>query len=153
MFAKKMSGKISAALKNEKQRKKIIFFGTIIVVLVWLFWGMPLPTRLASKNLPVSTKILDRNGKLIYEIYAEQRRTPVEIKDLPTYIKSATIAIEDKDFYKHYGFSPSGMTRAVSAAARRLPKNSRRTKTTMTRPSASMRETVQSVFVTSSVRS
>lgn len=98
---------------NIRFRKKIIFFSVVGASFFWLFWGMPLPTRLGSDNLAVSTKILDRNGNLIYEIFAEQRRTPVGLEDLPDYIINATIAIEDKDFYKHYGFSITGITRAA----------------------------------------
>jgi penicillin-binding protein 1C len=86
----------------------IIFFG----LLGWVFYDMPSPKKLSSGNLAVSTKIFDRNGKLIYEIYADQRRTPVEIDKLPPYVKNATIAIEDREFYKHHGFSLTGIARA-----------------------------------------
>ncbi len=100
--------------KNERFRKKIIFFSVVTAVFLWLFWGIPLPTQLGSSdNLAVSTKILDRNGNLIYEIFADQRRTPVTLDELPEHIKEATIAIEDKDFYRHYGFSITGVTRAA----------------------------------------
>jgi penicillin-binding protein 1C len=105
--------KIAEKLKGKRSRKKIAFFSFLIIAFLWLFWGIPLPTKLASKNFPVSTKILDRNGKLIYEIYADQRRSPVKLDELPDYVKQATIAIEDKDFYKHHGFSPTGIARAI----------------------------------------
>ena len=100
-------------LKNPPLRKKVIFAALFIAFFIWLFWGVPFPTKLSSKDYPVSTKILDRSGKLIYEIYTEKRRTPVKLSELPPYIRQATIAIEDKDFYKHYGFSASGMARAL----------------------------------------
>lgn len=105
--------KIKEHLSVRRNRKRIIFFTIIISFAVWLFWGIPLPTKLASPDIPVSTKLLDRNGKLIYEIYAGTRRSPVSISDLPDYVKNATIAIEDKDFYKHAGFSYSGIARSV----------------------------------------
>src|SRR3989344_9377685 len=92
-------------LATEKGRKKIIFFSILISLSLYLFWGVPLPTKLASNNLAVSTKLFDRNGKLIYEIFTDKRRTPIKLSDLPPYIKEATISIEDKDFYKHQGFS------------------------------------------------
>ena len=98
---------------TRKRVKALVFFVPIIIVLTWLFWGLPLPTNLSSKNIPVSTKLYDRNGKLIYEIYTDQRRTPIELNKLPVYVVNSTIAIEDKDFYKHYGYSLPGMTRAV----------------------------------------
>jgi len=92
---------------------RIIVLFVFVASMVWLFWGMPIPTKLGALNSPVSTKILDRNGKLIYEIYSDQRRTPVDLKDLPDYLKEATISIEDKDFYKHHGFSFTGIGRAA----------------------------------------
>lgn len=105
--------KIKNHLSSEYNRKRIIFFTVLISFSLWLFWGIPLPTKLSSPDIPVSTKLFDRNGNLIYEIYADTRRSPVELDSLPDYVKNATIAIEDKDFYKHYGFSFTGIARAA----------------------------------------
>lgn len=49
-----------------------------------------------------STKILDRDGKLIAELFQE-RRTPVQIESLPPYVPQAFVAVEDKRFYRHDG--------------------------------------------------
>ncbi|HEX6977242.1 MAG TPA: transglycosylase domain-containing protein [Patescibacteria group bacterium] len=98
--------------RNTHLIKFIVYWGGVAAVLVWLFWGLPNPTKL-GQNAPVSTKIFDRSGKLIYEIYADKQRTPVKLSDLPTYVPQATIAIEDKDFYKNYVLSPTGVIRAV----------------------------------------
>lgn len=105
--------KLKNYLSVERNRKKVIFFSVLISFSLWLFWGIPLPTKLASPEIPVSTKLFDRNGKLIYEIYADTRRSPVELETLPKHLVNATIAIEDKDFYKHYGFSFTGIARAA----------------------------------------
>jgi len=105
--------KIIQALKNEYTRKKVIFFSVLISGSLWLFWGIPLPTNLSSEEYPVSTKLLDRGGNLIYEIYSDKRRTPIKLEDLPDFVKESTISIEDKDFYKHYGFSYTGIARSV----------------------------------------
>jgi 1A family penicillin-binding protein len=83
-----------------------------LVLFLSIFKDLPSPARLASDEFPVSTKIYDRNQKLLYEIYAEQNRTPVSLESLPEYVKQATIAIEDKNFYKHHGFAWEGITRA-----------------------------------------
>lgn len=69
---------------------------------------LPSPTDIGKLNYPLSTHMYDRNGKLLYEIYKDQNRTLVEIKDLPKHIYLATIAIEDKDFYSHSGVSLLG---------------------------------------------
>jgi len=61
----------------------------------------------------VSSQIFDRNGQLLYEIYADQNRTPIKLADLPPYVKQATIAIEDKNFYRHFGIDIFGVVRAA----------------------------------------
>lgn len=99
--------------KDRYARKRLIFFGVLTVFFLWLFWGVPLPTNLSSEEYPVSTKLFDRKGKLIYEIYSEKRRSPIKLTELPKSVIEATIAIEDKDFYKHYGFSYTGIVRSI----------------------------------------
>lgn len=88
-----------------------IFF---IFIFFFIFKDLPNPAGLKNyRVIPVSTQILDRNGKLLYDVYKEENRTPVRIHELPSAVKQATIAIEDKDFYKHRGISIfGGMVRA-----------------------------------------
>ncbi len=99
---------------------------SILVVLSSLFFflkDLPSPARLSKpSSFPISTKILDRNGNLLYEIYDDQNRTPVKLDDLPAYLKEATIAIEDKNFYRHHGFDTGGILRALwkTATGQRL---------------------------------
>ena len=109
----KVKARIKKIFENERSRKKFIFIFVLSSTFLWLFWGIPLPTKLSSKQFPVSTKLFDRNGKLIYEIYTEEKRTPIKLEDIPDYAEQATIAIEDKDFYKHSGFSLTGVVRAT----------------------------------------
>lgn len=84
-----------------------------IVVAKTLFADLPSPKKLESSEFPVSTQIFDRHGTLLYEIYADTNRTPVPLKSLPDSIKQATIAIEDQNFYRHFGFSFQGIARAI----------------------------------------
>lgn len=74
---------------------------------------LPSPTKLASRDVSLSTKIYDRNEKLLYDIFGNQNRALVNLSELPPYIKEATIAIEDKNFYKHQGVSQRGILRAL----------------------------------------
>lgn len=106
--------------KKEKRTRIILglFFIFLIIFSFAFYWlilkGLPSPKQLASPQTnPVSTKILDRRQKLLYEIYAEKNRTPISLSQLPEYIKWSTIAAEDKDFYKHKGFDPRGILRAI----------------------------------------
>lgn len=87
----------------------VFFVGSLI----WFFHDLPSPTKLSQGEYPVSTQIFDRNGNLLYEVYADEHRTPVTLSSLPKYVSQATIAIEDKEFYKHFGFSAQGMIRAL----------------------------------------
>ncbi len=64
-------------------------------------------------TFPQSTKIYDRHGELLYELYGEMKRTPIPLKDIPLVVQQATIAAEDKDFYTHPGFSLSSTIRAM----------------------------------------
>ncbi len=95
----------------------VIIILAIILILVSLFFflkDLPSPANLnKSSAYPISTKILDRNGNLLYEIYDDQNRTPIKIDDLPKYVTQATIAIEDKNFYRHHGFDTGGLLRAA----------------------------------------
>lgn len=87
----------------------------LILVYIFIFKDLPNPANLANyKVIPLATHIQDRNGKTLYEIYNEQKRTPIKLKQLPPYVYQASIAIEDKDFYRHGGISIfGGIARAI----------------------------------------
>jgi 1A family penicillin-binding protein len=74
---------------------------------------LPSPTDLSNKAQNVTTRILDRNGKLLYRIYEDENRTLVPLSSVSKYLKDATIAIEDQEFYSHFGFSIKGIFRAL----------------------------------------
>ncbi|MBU1327139.1 penicillin-binding protein [Patescibacteria group bacterium] len=96
-------------------------FGVAVTVLFFfipyqgyqMLKSLPDPHLLTSRDLEVSTKIFDRNGILLYEIYADQNRTPLTLSEIPQTVINATIAIEDHDFYRHLGFSGRGILRAL----------------------------------------
>jgi membrane peptidoglycan carboxypeptidase len=75
--------------------------------------SLPNPHLLSRRDLEVTTKIFDRNGALLYEIYADQNRTPLPLEEIPQVVKDATVAIEDQDFYRHSGISIRGIARAL----------------------------------------
>lgn len=75
---------------------------------------LPSPYKIGKTNYPISSHIFDRNGRLLYEVYRDQNRTPIKLNELPPYVHQASIAIEDKDFYHHNGISIfGGMLRAL----------------------------------------
>src|SRR3989344_2629776 len=91
----------------------IIGITSVIGLLIFLLSQIPAPDQLQNRTIAESTKIYDRNGELLYDIFKDKNRTPVKLSEVPLVVKQATIAIEDKDFYKHQGFSPLGITRSV----------------------------------------
>lgn len=97
---------------------KFSFLGVILLFLASFFilplfaFNLPSPDKIVRRE-GFSTKILDRNGEVLYDIFANQRRTPVALDEVPLFLRQATIAIEDKNFYKHQGFDPTGIVRAI----------------------------------------
>lgn len=91
-----------------------VVLGTLVVGLLfaWYARDLPRPDRIVRQE-GFATKILDRNGVILYEVFADQQRTPITIDQVPDYLKQATVATEDKNFYTHGGFDPKGMARAV----------------------------------------
>ncbi|MBI4062318.1 PBP1A family penicillin-binding protein [Candidatus Gottesmanbacteria bacterium] len=87
----------------------------VFVPFVTYYWlrTLPNPRLLTGRDIEVTTKIYDRNGVLLYEIYTDQNRTPVALSEISDVVKHATIAIEDKNFYRHLGFSLGGIARAT----------------------------------------
>jgi membrane peptidoglycan carboxypeptidase len=80
--------------------------------------GLPSTDQLASVKLDQSTKIYDRNGGLLYEIFDPNavnggRRTIVPPEQIPLVLKQATIATEDPTFYTNLGVDPYGVLRAI----------------------------------------
>ncbi|MCR4329698.1 MAG: transglycosylase domain-containing protein [Candidatus Roizmanbacteria bacterium] len=114
---------ISFGKNKKKSMVFIAFFFAIILGLAilisafMLIRDLPSPNRLNEPGtIAYSTHIYDRHGKLLYEIYRDQNRTPVKLATLPKHVKWATISIEDKDFYKHGGVSIiGGVVRALKA--------------------------------------
>ena len=80
-----------------------------------IFKDLPSPAKLAQYNISISTKIYDRNGKLLFDIFADQNRSPVPLSEMPKNLQEATISIEDKNFYKHQGVNiVGGILRALA---------------------------------------
>lgn len=110
--------RINRMSESEKQLRNIKLirygaigaFATVIIGIIgffglfaWYSRDLPKPGEVARKD-GFSTQILDRNGKVLYDLYDDKRRTPIKIADVPQDLKNAVVAVEDKDFYSHGGF-------------------------------------------------
>lgn len=91
----------------------LIFVAIIAALFVYYAKDLPSPDKINAEMTAQSTQIFDRNGVLLYEIHGEENRILADYNDIPEYLKEATVAIEDKDFYKHGGFSVTGILRAM----------------------------------------
>lgn len=81
----------------------------------WFFIlrDLPQPNDLIQKPRPLTTRIYDRNGELLFKIFRSQNRTYIPLGEIPLAVQQATIAIEDAEFYYHPGFSIRGILRAI----------------------------------------
>lgn len=90
-----------------------IFLGGTIMI-AWASKDLPDPDKLTDRKVAQSTKIYDRAGRqVLYEVYAEQKRTLVGLEEVPRYLLDAVIATEDADFYQHRGIRLRSFARAL----------------------------------------
>ncbi len=92
----------------------LVFVFIPLTVIIFL-QELPSPKQLSFQQVPLTTKIFDRNNVLLYQIYANQNRTLIPLSSIPKHLKNATIAIEDKNFYKNSGIDISAIIRALIA--------------------------------------
>lgn len=107
-------------LKKHGWRNLLIFLiscGAIFasIGLIWVStFKIPSLEGINERKVSQSTKIYDGTGKiLLYDVFQNTKRTIVPFENISIYIKDATLSIEDKDFYNHYGFKPTSFLRAV----------------------------------------
>jgi len=108
--------------KKPLNEKHIIGFFFAIALSLTLFLGGLLLTlsllkipdiRTVAEYTPVqASEILDRHGRVITRIYAENR-TVIPIKQLPVYVPQAFVAAEDSRFYEHPGLDLWSVFRAA----------------------------------------
>jgi len=83
----------------------------------WLTWDLPPLERLAAGLALPSTRIYDRQGRLLYEILAETttggRHTVIPLAEVPLTCQQAVIATEDANYYAHPGVDLVGVMRAL----------------------------------------
>ncbi|MHB9032083.1 MAG: transglycosylase domain-containing protein [Anaerolineae bacterium] len=96
----------------------LLLLGLIASLGVYGYYALTLPSpqELYQRAMPfVSTRIYDRNGRLLYEVFDPQggKRTIVRYDDISPWVIKAVVATEDRTFFINPGFSPMGIVRAV----------------------------------------
>jgi membrane peptidoglycan carboxypeptidase len=103
---------------------KLAAGGLVFTVLVFVYFAkdLPSPGKINARIGAQNTVFYARDGiTKIWEIHGDKNRTVIEFNDMSPNIKNATIAIEDKDFYKHGAFSIFGIGRAFTGIIFRDP--------------------------------
>lgn len=99
---------------------KMSLFAIIVALLAvgayfFILKDIPTTAMIGRQDFPQSSKIYDRHGTLLYTIYTSKNQTFVPLSKIPKKLQQATVAIEDKDFYKHGAIDIRGILRALFA--------------------------------------
>ena len=73
---------------------------------------IPLIEELEAYEGTATTIVYDRHGVEIGQ-FAVERRIEIEYEDLPRHLRDAFVASEDQRFWRHFGFDPIGIARAL----------------------------------------
>ncbi|HLC92061.1 MAG TPA: transglycosylase domain-containing protein [Candidatus Saccharimonadales bacterium] len=88
-------------------------FVTLVALFAYFRKDLPNITDVSGTNLGGSISYFDRTGQTqLWQDYDAVKRIPVSDKNISSFIKQATVAVEDKDFYKHGGFDVRAIIRA-----------------------------------------
>ena len=86
----------------------------IIAIATTIYFAASLGSkeRIMNRN-STGVTLLDRDGKAFYAFYNGHSDTYVTLNQIAPVVQQAVVSSEDKDFYKHGGFSVKGLLGAV----------------------------------------
>ena len=129
MFTKKQYSKAQISKAKRILKKPSLLFKSKILLAFYVLISIPLillaiavalvikdvprATVIGSNSFPQSSKIFSRDGTLLYTIYASKNQSFVNLTKIPKDLQNATVAIEDRNFYKHGAIDIRGIARAV----------------------------------------
>ncbi len=120
--------------KRGKTRWARVFFAAALIIFVsfasavllgvaayvWIATDLPDPAQLEARQSQfASTRVFDRDGNLLVELTdvsnpVAGRRVRVRLDQISDWVKKATIATEDRNFYRYtVGFDPIALARTV----------------------------------------
>lgn len=124
LFSERQRRRLFGSRISRMRLWSIVIYGAFILFVVgilsvgllfaWYAKDLPRPDKV-QRHDGLSTVVLDRNGEKLYDIFEEANRIPAKWDEIPQYLKDATIAVEDKDFYTHQGLSMTGIMRGMLA--------------------------------------
>ena len=129
VMIKKLKNKIKSLRESKKLNLKLkkhhvfnaglvfLVLGVLIVSfsVIWIATlRVPDFRSFDERRVVRSTKIYDREGEeVLFDIHQDIKRTVISFEEMGENVKEATLAIEDKDFYKHNGVQPKAFIRAI----------------------------------------
>lgn len=95
----------------------VFFLGFIVLVfleflnyLQTIAVDLPTPEKPFGKK-SIASEIYDRNGKLLYRVFDDEDRDPVNLEEIPPLVEWAFLAAEDANFYNHQGVDLGAIVR------------------------------------------
>ena len=82
------------------------------VFMRYIFSGLPPVYEMEEYTPSLTTKVYDRNNKLIHE-FSIEKRSMVPLSEIPVDLQNAVVAMEDREFFEHAGLSFRGIFRAL----------------------------------------
>src|SRR5262249_28366183 len=92
--------------------RRLVLWTVVIGVLASGLVGFVLYREITGSLPPVTTGISAADGPLIGELSVE-RPYLVPLDQVPAHVRNAFLAAEDADFYRHHGFNPISIVRAL----------------------------------------
>jgi penicillin-binding protein 1A len=91
--------------------------GAFVAALLRFQRELPSTAHLERIEPPSNTRIFDRGGESLGDLFAEDRLI-VPLEEVPAHLIDAVLATEDRSFYDHWGIQPTALLRAVAANLR-----------------------------------
>lgn len=92
----------------------VVGFFSLMALFAYFRKDLPNLKDISGSNKGGSVRYYDRTGQtLLWEDYDAVKRVPVADDKIAQSMKDATLAIEDRDFFKHGGFDTKGIMRAA----------------------------------------
>lgn len=95
----------------------VFCLGAALGVYRYFSRDLPSTARLEKLEPSLKTQVFAADSSLVGEFY-EQNRVLLRLDEIPRHFIDATIAVEDRKFYAHWGVDAVGLVRAVVANVR-----------------------------------
>ncbi len=99
--------------------KAIIFLGVVVGAITFVYlYDLYQEIKddidsVVNYNPKQSTQFFDKNGKLLANTFKDENREYVNYDDIPARVIEGLVAIEDTQFFEHFGVNPDAISRAV----------------------------------------